>query len=182
VLARNASLDTAHSTGSIEITILETPAVPAAAKGGSMGTPGSKTSNKTKGGTMSMSDTAASTDLDTAVRYQDANKPAHVAAPTADGAVSGPELVGFVLLDPLCEAGEETGYVVSIQRMKSSAHAGESDHDGWTLKLRVCFHNYLQDTPACALGMQKILKHIGPIACLVTSLAYHACAAGTDQV
>jgi hypothetical protein len=57
------------------------------------------------------------------VRDQGCTKLAQVAV-KAGGAVGGPELVGFVLLDPLCEAGEETGYVVSIQRMKRSAHAG----------------------------------------------------------
>jgi hypothetical protein len=37
----------------------------------------------------------------------------------------GPELVGFVLLDPLWEQGQEVGYVASVQRMKGSAHPGE---------------------------------------------------------
>ena len=37
----------------------------------------------------------------------------------------GPELVGFVLLDPLWEGGSEMGYVSSICRMKRTAHQGE---------------------------------------------------------
>lgn len=38
----------------------------------------------------------------------------------------GPELVGFVLLDPLWEGGQEVGYVTSMMRMKRSAHTGEA--------------------------------------------------------
>jgi hypothetical protein len=37
-----------------------------------------------------------------------------------------PELVGFVLLDPLWESNEEIGYVSSICRMKRTAHQGEA--------------------------------------------------------
>jgi hypothetical protein len=40
-------------------------------------------------------------------------------------AALAPELVGFVLLDPLWEGGQEVGYVASVMRMKRSAHAGE---------------------------------------------------------
>lgn len=40
------------------------------------------------------------------------------------GGKGAPEVVGFVLLDPLWEHGEEVGYVTSIMRMKRSAHAG----------------------------------------------------------
>jgi hypothetical protein len=124
--ASNSSINTAgtaesfkHADSTASMEMSATVAAAAVAQGGSTATVGSKESK------ISRSYTAASTDLDTAVCDQDATKPAQVAAPTADGAFSGPELVGFVLLDPLCEAGEETGYVVSIQRMKSSAHAGE---------------------------------------------------------
>jgi hypothetical protein len=38
---------------------------------------------------------------------------------------AGPELVGFVLLDPLWESNEEIGYVSSICRMKRTAHQGK---------------------------------------------------------
>lgn len=47
------------------------------------------------------------------------------------GAASGffdptkPQLLGFVLLDPLWEGGEQVGFVSSIVRMKRSAHQGE---------------------------------------------------------
>jgi hypothetical protein len=44
---------------------------------------------------------------------------------SASAAAAGPELVGFVLLDPLWEGGQEVGYVTSMMRMKRSAHAGE---------------------------------------------------------
>lgn len=36
-----------------------------------------------------------------------------------------PELIGFVLLDPMWENNEAVGYVSSIVRMKRSAHQGE---------------------------------------------------------
>lgn len=42
-------------------------------------------------------------------------------------AVLGPELVGFMLLDPLWEQGQEVGYVASVMRMKRSAHTGKHD-------------------------------------------------------
>lgn len=48
------------------------------------------------------------------------------AAAAAGGAALGnPELIGFVLLDPLWEEGEEIGYVSSICRMKRNAHQGK---------------------------------------------------------
>jgi len=42
----------------------------------------------------------------------------------AAGTRKEPELVGFVLLDPLWEENEEVGYVSSIVRMKRTAHQG----------------------------------------------------------
>lgn len=42
--------------------------------------------------------------------------------PPAD--TTEPELVGFVLLDPLWQSAEEIGYVASLMRMKRSAHTG----------------------------------------------------------
>jgi hypothetical protein len=47
----------------------------------------------------------------------------HGAQPVA---VQEPQLVGFVLLDPLWEGGEPLGYVSSIVRMTRSAHQGGS--------------------------------------------------------
>lgn len=44
----------------------------------------------------------------------------------AAGRRKQPELVAFILLDPMWENGEEVGYVSSIVRMKRSAHQG-----GW---------------------------------------------------
>jgi hypothetical protein len=123
-LARGTSLDTNNSNGSVEILIVEAGAAGAAAEGSNAATPAGENSNKTNSSSLGGTDTAASTDQATAaVRDQDCTKLAQVAVKAAR-AIGGPELVGFVLLDPLCEAGEETGYVVSIQRMKRSAHAG----------------------------------------------------------
>jgi hypothetical protein len=47
------------------------------------------------------------------------------AAPAPAAAACTPELVGFVLLDPLWEGGEAVGYVTSMQRINRSAHSGE---------------------------------------------------------
>jgi hypothetical protein len=65
------------------------------------------------------------------------------------GAVLGPELVGFVLLDPLWDEGQEVGYVASVMRMKRSAHTGEAGWDFDCLVLSTLWHGY----PGCsALG------------------------------
>jgi hypothetical protein len=45
-------------------------------------------------------------------------------AEAAAGKRKQPELIGFILLDPMWEGGEEVGYVSSIVRMKRSAHSG----------------------------------------------------------
>jgi hypothetical protein len=39
-----------------------------------------------------------------------------------------PDMLGFVLLDPVWENNHEVGYVSSICRMKRTAHQGKEDH------------------------------------------------------
>jgi hypothetical protein len=60
-----------------------------------------------------------------------------------------PELVGFVLLDPLWKDNEEIGYVSSICRMKRTAHQGEGAC--WPL-------GYMQQQQQCGV-------HSYPLAC-----------------
>lgn len=61
----------------------------------------------------------ASADAADAVQQQQEQQAEAVA-----GRRKQPELVAFILLDPMWENGEEVGYVSSIVRMKRSAHQG----------------------------------------------------------
>lgn len=86
----------------------------------------------------------ASLDAAQAVQQQQQDQ----AQPPAAGVRKEPELIGFVLLDPLWEEGQEVGYVSSIVRMRRNAHQGEhwgpgsgkGQHPVGFCCLRVCLH------------------------------------------
>jgi hypothetical protein len=57
-------------------------------------------------------------------QQRDDQQPATATAVAGGSGRTQPELIGFILLDPLWEGGHEMGYVSSIVRMKRSAHQG----------------------------------------------------------
>jgi len=71
-------------------------------------------------------DVGADTAADTTALSDQRVKPAG----GSTGPLQQPQLVGFVLLDPLWEENEEIGYVASLMRMKKTAQSGGRDRGG----------------------------------------------------